>query len=146
MKLLQQPNSWSCMPTSLAMFLNEDVENIIKEIGNDGSEIVRNWQSDPRRRKGFHPQQLMKVCLKRNKALLQFDTQPMIDDDMFPNDYKYIDELMKDNSGILLGIINGRDHAVAWNHIETCIYDPNGTIYAKGWFNIESFLMLKKLL
>lgn len=148
MKLLIQPNKWSCLPTSLAMLLDETVDDIIKEIGHDGSEIINNL-NEPHNRKGFHIQELVKICLNRNIALIHFDTMVCKHNGDYHTSYddsEYVNELMKDNSGIILGVINNRDHAVAWNSKEGCIYDPNGTIYAKGFISsIESFLMMKDL-
>ncbi len=145
MKLQIQPNAWSCMPTALAIILNEPVGDIINEIGHDGSEIIDGHV------KGYHIQELNKICLKRNKTIIHFDRFPVIQhsDNIlinFGDEREYINKLMKDNDGILLGLTyNEKAHSVVWNHIENCIYDPNGTIYAKGFFNIETFLMIKNL-
>jgi hypothetical protein len=139
MKIQIQPPLSSCLATSLAMLLNEDVNNIIIEIGHNDE-------------RGFHVQELIKICLKRGIALLQFDMDVNLIKDgtdviNFGSDKDYIDDLMKNNDGILLGSSygNGKSHAVAWNHIENCIYDPNGSIYAKGFYSIESFLLLRNL-
>jgi hypothetical protein len=150
MRIQLQPNKWSCIPTALAMLLDENVEDIINEIGHDGSEIICSNLSDPHGRIGFHPQEMVKICLERGKALIQFDGEVQTCKEecksiLHYRDYKYINGLMKNNSGIILGVINNRDHAVTWNHEEGCIYDPNGTKYAKGFFAIESFLMIKNL-
>jgi hypothetical protein len=137
MKLQTQPNKFSCLITSLAILLNEDVNDLIIEVGGSNEN-------------GNHIQQLSKLCLKRNKALIQFDMNVNLYNNeniiYFGDDIEYINNLMKTNDGILLGQTNdNKDHATCWNHLENCIYDPNGGIYAKGFFTIESFLLLKDL-
>jgi hypothetical protein len=148
MKLQIQPNLWSCMPVALAMILDEDFREIIEEIGHDGSEIIKTDQLEPCNRRGFHPQELAKICYSRSKALIQFDIIPSVYFNnityIYGDDKKYIDKLMRCNEGILLGTINGKDHGVAWDKEK--IYDPNGTIYAKGFFGIETFLLVRDLL
>ena len=148
MKIIKQPNPWSCLPTALAMVLDESSYDLIKEIGHDGSEEI---VFSPRRKgkKGFHIQELTKLCCKRRKALIQFDRYVNIHHSegitvSFSDDIEYIYTLMHDNKGILLGQTkDNKDHAVAWDGEK--IYDPNGTIYAKGFFAIETFLLIKNL-
>jgi hypothetical protein len=148
MKIQKQKNSWSCLPTSLGMILDENVDNIIIEIGHNGSEIIRPGEPEPYNRRGFHIQELVKICLHRDYALIQFDIDPCFEYDgritILENDKEYIDQLMKMYDGILLGYMDSRNHAVAWSHLDNCIYDSNGTIYAKGFFQIESFLLIRK--
>jgi hypothetical protein len=150
LNLIKQPNRWSCIPTALAMVLNIPIKDIIIEIGHDGSEIIRPGELEPYNRKGFHLQDILKICLHHNYALMQFDTKPTILYDnkvsTWGDDTFYVNELMKMYDGILFGYVNNdKDHAVAWNHLDHCIYDPNGTIYMKMFFNIESFLLIKEL-
>lgn len=147
MNLQLQPNHWSCSPTALAMVLDEPVHAIINEIGHDGSEIFKADLPDPYCRKGFHIQELTILCLRRNKALIQLDSKLVILEDeqlfTFATHKNYIDKYMKDNIGILLGVINYKQHSVAWDMFK--IYDPCDGIYAKGFFTIESFLMIKDI-
>jgi hypothetical protein len=136
------------LPTALAMVLGESVYNIVKEIGHDGSEDIE-FSARQKKKKGFHIQELVKICYKRNKALIHFDRHVNIHYSMgvtiqFSDDIDYIYELMKDNKGLLLGQTkDNKDHAVAWDG--EAIYDPNGTIYAKGFFVVETFLLIKDM-
>lgn len=130
------------------MVLNENVNNLIKEIGHDGSEEIE-YSTRQKIKKGFHIQELTKLCYKRNKSLIQFDRYVNIHYNegvtiSFSDDLEYIYELMKDNKGILLGQTkDNKNHAVAWDGEK--IYDPNGTIYAKGFLVLETFLLIKDL-
>jgi hypothetical protein len=135
-KLQVTPNSWSCMPTALAILLDEPVDKIIKLIGQDGSE------------RGFHIQELILVALKYNKALIHLDMYARVsyrgEEFNEYDDSNIIYEMMKYNEGILLGTTkNGQPHSVAWDKEK--IFDPTGHIYVKGFFNIETFLLCKTL-
>lgn len=150
MRILLQPNSWSCLPTALAMVLDEPVEELIKEIGHNGSEDIE-FSLRAKTKKGFHIQELTKICYRRRKALIQFDRYVNIHHNegvtiSFSDDIEYIYVLMQDSKGIILGQTkNSKDHAVAWDNITQAIYDPNGTKYAKGFFAIETFLLIRDL-
>lgn len=64
MRNQRNPNSWSCLPTAFANALNMDVELLINALGHDGSEYTHAGLPEPLCRRGFHPQELIKACLK----------------------------------------------------------------------------------
>lgn len=70
------PNSWSCLPAAFAMALGASVEELINEIGDDGSAITHAGLADPLCRRGFHPQQLIKTCLDRGLAVTEIQLFP----------------------------------------------------------------------
>jgi hypothetical protein len=76
MKAQKNPNAWSCLPTAFAIALDVEVENMIAQIGHDGSEITHAGLPDPLRRRGFHPQECIEVCMRDNIAVTQIDMTP----------------------------------------------------------------------
>src|SRR4051812_46325565 len=70
------PNKWSCVPTAFAICLDIPVEKIIEEIGHDGSNIIFPHLTEPLCRRGFHLQELFKVCHNHGYAVTQFDVDP----------------------------------------------------------------------
>lgn len=70
------PNAWSCLPTAFAITLNMDVEDVITAIGDDGSNEVLNGLQEPFNRQGFHPQQLIRMCLEIGISVTHIDMHP----------------------------------------------------------------------
>ena len=62
--MIKNPNAWSCLPTSFAMALGYDLYWLIGQLGHDGSEITHAGLPNPLCRRGFHPQELIKLCLE----------------------------------------------------------------------------------
>lgn len=58
MKLLRQPNKWSCLPTAFAMAMDVSLESLLERIGHNGSEICWPNLPDPLCRRSFHEQEL----------------------------------------------------------------------------------------
>lgn len=52
MKLLKQPNSWTCCATSYAMLMNRQLYEVFNIAGHEGDEIYFDDLSDPARRRG----------------------------------------------------------------------------------------------
>lgn len=76
MKTLKQKGN-QCMVTSLAMILDEDPEDLLKEIGHDGMkeawpELLGNFRCV-----GHHPDEFQDVCFKRGLALAMIELNPM---------------------------------------------------------------------
>ena len=76
MNAQKNPNAWSCLPTAFAIALSVEVENLIAQIGHDGSEITHAGLPEPLRRRGFHPQECIEVCLRDAIAVTQIDAVP----------------------------------------------------------------------
>ncbi len=148
MVLQAQPSRWSCLPTSFAMVLGCLAQEIIDEVGHHDEN-------------GFHPQELTWVALKRGVAFVSFDAEPTFEPTMCrnPGCFKgcsvcngtgyelHLDvfrvptmRLLLDRyDGVLIGWADQKEHAVAWNHVEQKVYDPNFTTYGIEKFKIESF-------
>jgi hypothetical protein len=72
----KNPNAWSCLPTAFASVLNVPVELVIAQIGHDGSEITHVGLPEPLKRRGFHPQECIEVCMRDGMAVTQIEVNP----------------------------------------------------------------------
>jgi hypothetical protein len=77
MQLMKQPNRWSCLTTSFAMVLNITYDELIKEIGHDGSKLMWPDLPDPMCRQSFHIQELILCCYRRGLAVIPFEIYPI---------------------------------------------------------------------
>src|SRR2546423_390829 len=121
MKLIKQPNKWTCLPTSFAMVLDIPLDIIMTKIGHNGPD--------------FHIQELIDVAMKFNFMVTPIESNPRIglseDDCKHVYDFdmashrlaKYLNE----HKGVLTGVFSKKRHAVAYK--DKTIYDPNGAEY-----------------
>ena len=75
MKIQKQPNRWSCLPTSFAMILDVDVNELIRKIGHDGSEILWPNLEEPYCRRAFHIEEIAMVCYGLGYYLVWFNIE-----------------------------------------------------------------------
>jgi hypothetical protein len=146
MILQNQPNRWSCLPTSLAMLSDKSFNEIIALIGHDGSEIVFKDLPEPQCRRSFLIEEIQYITPTLGFVLVPY----------FPGvvykpqeklsiqvDFPQLGAKMMERDGIIFGYPMGRTlgHVVAWSALEALIYDPNGTKYPAdaGYFVIETF-------
>ena len=73
MKPQKNPNAWSCLPTAFAISQGDKLDDWLKLIGHDGSEIVRAGLPDPICRKGFHPNEMIYLCVGANFAVTRIE-------------------------------------------------------------------------
>lgn len=188
MELMLQPNQWSCLPTSIAMLVHNDIhsDSTLYSTVKDVYALLVNYDYD---QKTNHYQELILTCYRIfNRRLIYLDAianqyhdwelpaQKLLDeleksinsDNIIMTEpiekYYYelqkelvrinqidkIHGLMKNNNGVLVGSIFDNKikyHAVAWEHKEQLIYDPNGTKYKykyekdnKNSFIIQGFI------
>jgi hypothetical protein len=129
------------------MVLDLRVEDLIKTVGHDGSEIIHPELPEPACRRAFHIQEMMKVALQQGYAVTPF-TAIMITE--APSGQLHHAEdpdfmsLVWANQGVLTGhsSFTNTPHAVAWNG--KVVYDPIGVRYELGNFTIREFWMLCK--
>lgn len=76
MKLIKQPNRWSCLPTAFAMALDVPLEDIIAYVGHDGGELKWPALPEPFCRRCFHIQELVNYCYAKGVAVIPFETYP----------------------------------------------------------------------
>ena len=112
-----QPNRWSCLITSFAMVMETSVSELVKELGHDGSELVRPGP-EPLCRRGFHPQELIQICAhSRGYAVETLEPRPRFEDNIRVK----VPFLM-----VGIGILLSERHAVAWDGDR--ILDPSGLV------------------
>lgn len=146
MKLRLQPNAWSCLPAAFAMALGVLPKDIIEYCGHDGSEILWPDLPEPKNRRAFGLHEMIDYCVGNLVYPVEItasvaygvDEEHLIDADGISR----LDWYMGCRSGVLIGMIDERPHAVAWNFKKQLIYDPDGLKYGKERFNILSFFAL----
>ena len=145
MKLLKQPNRWSCLPTAFAMLLDITVEEVVVALGHDGSELIYPGHSEPYCRRSFHIQEMIDVCLLRNIGIVQIERAPVSEalgaTYNVPVPKARMEFYLSKFPGVLIGVgsISGKPHAVAWNGSK--IFDPNGTTYPLSNFKPDLFFV-----
>jgi len=129
MILQRQPNLWTCTPTAWAMAIPLSLEQVLKEIGHDGSKIQRPDEPEPRCRRGFHPQELVRVALKHGRSVTYVELFPVLNGlvlDQLDN-WNYFKHLIQTSYGVIDGQGYCCNHSVAYSF--GLIYDPAGEIY-----------------
>ena len=146
----KQSNVWTCLPMSFAMVLDVPTQGIFDHCGHDGSEIVFPGYVDPYCRRSFHIQEMIDFCFYKRKYVIQIDDQPVSSNGLGDQySVKVADHRMASylwhGKGVLVGSINNKPHAVAWDPMSAIVYDPNGTNYSIDKFNIRSFFLIKSM-
>ncbi len=145
-KLQKQINEASCLITSFAMILNIPVEEAIKMVGHDGIKIDHEGN---RLLKGYHVQEIIDLCISLEYSVTCIQAIPELEDFglVYKDGKSRLIDYLERFSGVLIGLAGTKRHAVAWNHEECQIYDPNNTIYipTKDRFSIESFWIVIKM-
>lgn len=145
-KLIRSPNRWSCLPASFAMACNVSIKEFLDAVGHDGSEIKWPDLPEPKKRRGFHIEECTRAAYSLGYHFLMFQTNPMA---MATNDKYYtvnhsdfVNHLMENHTGVLLGDGVKTKHAVYWG--KNVILDPNGMTYNfhSNWFSPKVFLPL----
>lgn len=115
------------------MLLREPVDDLIAEVGHDGSEIIFPDLPGTAKRRGFSYMDLAKLCTPRGYGLTY--AEPFFAagvDDAHVRVYDYTDfviKLMSESPGILVGLNRaGNMHAWASN-MDGQLYDPSIGVY-----------------
>lgn len=147
--LFKQLNDWSCTPTAFSIVTGISYNDLIKEIGHDGSEIISDKYDELNNRRGFLIQECILAVLKFGFATISFDPLPAIilpDGELYgitkEND-KYIKQLLKNNYGVLSA---SNRHSYAWMY--DYAYCPTNGIKInidKEDFHLDKFYMIKRI-
>jgi hypothetical protein len=141
MRLLRKPARWMCLPASFAMVLDLPLSDIFAEIGHDGSEIKFPLLPEPMCRRGFHPQELIDVCLAHRCAATRMELAPCLmpvrdgpEWPVLPDNlaWRRFTRAIDLTCGVIAGdVVAGgahlRGHAVAYEFGR--IFDPDGREY-----------------
>ncbi|KKK72989.1 hypothetical protein LCGC14_2898330 [marine sediment metagenome] len=138
MKLIKQPNSWSCMAAAAAMAFDCEIKDITERVGHDGNEVIHYGLRPPACFKGFHIQEIVDVGLLFGFSMTLIESAPSQTPDgthiyditkwsQFLDNQHRFECYLNNNQGILIGKARKYMHAVAFDKSE--IYDPRGRIY-----------------
>ena len=140
MRLIKQPNSWSCTFAALAMLLDAPLFEIYDWVGHDGSKIIHPELTDPASRKGLHIQECIDILHCFGHSMTPIEVEPWQTADginefkiekwaLFLNNTTRLQYYLKHNSGLLVGKAKKYWHTMAFDYETQRVYDPNGTIY-----------------
>lgn len=135
---VKNPNSWSCLLASFSSILEIPLDTLIQRVGDDGGEITHPGLPDPVCRRGFHPQQFIKICLEEGNAITRVEFIPTATSGqdlplkLFKNDEWFLKQLFN-SYGVLDSRTNiGLGHAMSYEGRgdHTIICDPaNGDVF-----------------
>lgn len=125
MNLVRQPNNWTCNPCAFAMVLGMTLEEMLREVGHDGSRVVNPAHDFPRNLEGFNDFQMHYVAFKKGYGTITFLARPGVDSPEGPIDisgnywsFDEFSEWMMGKQGVI-GVQSKRfkncSHAVAWD-------------------------------
>jgi len=143
MEMRLQPNAWSCLPAAFAMAMGTTPAILIKQLGHDGSDVWWLDNPEPYNRRGFHIQEIVHVAWLMDWYIVCFQSQPVSGSNYcfkqhpVPIRDGLFEGALKSTSGVLVGRVNDKQHAVAWNKEQ--VLDPNGSTYSIDNFSIREF-------
>ena len=138
MKLINQPNSWSCMAAAAAMVFDCEIEDVYTWADHNGSEVIHHGLTPPACFKGFHMQEIVDIGLLNGFSMMHIEAQPVQTPDgkhthditkwgLFKDCEQRFEHYIDNNQGILIGKAQKFWHAVAFDN--GMVYDPRGRIY-----------------
>jgi hypothetical protein len=142
------------------MALRVPVQELIEEIGHDGSAIVFPGLEEPMCRRGFHSQELIHAAWNRGFTCTRIELMPVIKASALSEDTHTVE--LKDpwNRFIgfidtTMGVLEGRgrrcNHAVCYHY--GTIYDPDGHLYdysqeaceSRGFYGNQLHVLIRNL-
>lgn len=157
MKLITT-HTQQCVLASFAMALDTTMEDLEKQVGHNGLEVILTDLKRPYCYRSFHPQEFVDICLHTGYALTMIELHPAMrhgDSVVDHSDYIGKDRFFKAlllGDGVIFGHVEKYGdvigHAVAWNASEKRIYDPRGYMYewTEGQdFYPRQFFLLQKV-
>jgi len=142
MDLIRKTNGWSCILEAFAMAMGTTTEELIREIGHDGSLVLDETLHDPLGRRGFHVQELIQAAIHAGKSVTPFELIPAI---LLPSGGTLpirdigrgviFNHLVASSRGVLTGRSRSTPHAVAFDRGK--VYDSAGYVYDFSFLNCE---------
>ena len=123
------------MACSVAMAAGIELEELLRRVGHDGSEIVHPALREPLRRRGFHIEELLLAVANDFTFIPISPEYGMTPDGIHAYYGKHKPEyvrMISESKGVVLGlsIANGYGHCCAFDGDK--LYDPNGSLYDYG--------------
>lgn len=128
MKLLKQENH-QCLITSVAMLIDESLENLLRELDHEPTNHIHLKQNGNDRMRGTHMQEIItQILWPRNLGLTQIGTHYRLG----PSEQTYIERNLKPSELLWYikyykALLTTDNHCVAWDGHQ--VYDPQGHIY-----------------
>lgn len=152
MKPQKQPTQWACLATSFAIVLDVDVQDLFREIGHDGSEVMHRALPEPERRRAHHVQELIDCCDRRRLAVTHYEACPVAGTEegehiYLPWDTGAARERFKVKITGIPGVFTGlnpfgRPHAWAWTGVNAI--DPAlGRAVETDQYSVRSFYAIR---
>lgn len=146
-----KPYRWSCGVTAFAIAIDMPVNQFIREIGHDGSELICPSLPEPSGRRGFHEQECITVALNHGFACTLIEALPA---NLFSNGHKQVvlfphhettlggnrDRFTRQINtarGVLTGKARHTRHAVAFDH-GLIINPDDGSMFPFSFEDCES--------
>jgi hypothetical protein len=128
------------------MALDLPVNQVLAEIGHDGSQIVWPALREPLCRRGFHPQELIDVCRAHGYAVTYLELLPCLYSAPGNPELQLFSEsrawdrftrVIQRTRGVMdgYGVVHGNGHACAYGN--GWVYDPDGVTYRFSRENCE---------
>lgn len=143
MDLIRKTNGWSCILEAFAMAMDTTTDELIREIGHSGSQIMAPALPEPQCRRGFHIQELIQVAIRYGKSVTPFELIPSSlfvsgDTLKITNNLRESEflSLIRTKRGVITGMSRRTMHAVAIDRGK--VYDSVGLIYDFSFANCEA--------
>jgi len=116
-RLIQQPNLWTCGPCAVAMVLDVTLDEVIEACGHDGSAKV-DWDKIPGGRAGFNESDLTLAALRLGYGMVRLAAKPIYPNDTVIPGWPGVSELMDHIGGPMVLVVQserfvGVAHSVA---------------------------------
>ena len=129
MKQIHSPKPWGCLVAAFASVLDLSYDAVVGYIGHDGSEVIWSTKPEPMNRRGFHPQELIRVAYMLGYSVTEIQrvmlSAPTPNDRIYTCENPYFQSALI-QVGVIYGIGEKLRHAVASNGSE--VWDPKGRI------------------
>ncbi len=107
--LQTKPNPWGCAVTAFAMAIDIPVQQLMEEIGHDGSQKIFTHLPEPMCRHGFHSQELIQAAWKHGFACTPIEMYPMLRCEPFPGTFPHRDQLPMEHHVLFDGKVTANE-------------------------------------
>jgi len=135
----------NCLAHAFSIALDEPVERIYDYLGHDGQMVVFGNEPSPYNRVGFHAQEMVRFALEVGKPVVPIERTPVSisrGGTLWNLDYVRIMDYLDGYDGVVAGMINGKAHAMAWDHKHRILRDRHYSLCFKDVnLDIEVFFV-----
>ena len=130
------------------MVLDMELDQLFKEIGHDGGEILYPSSPEPDRRRSFHPSEFIWPALVRGYAVVPVELNPywetpsggMEKVSHAGGNKRFLQSWLARFNGVITGQTpKGLWHACAWDHERELLFDPAYSYHKPGYMQVHTF-------